>query len=102
MVISASIDTGTPTRIYRSLSEIKRDINLIKERIFLTDERINIRALLLELLSSARCFSPEVLIPELKEAIDEANDALELLLRLREELSALEEEMEETVCVIGR
>lgn len=101
MVIKGSIESGLPTRIYRSLGEIRRDINVIKERIDYTDEQLNIRSLLLELLSGARYSNPEVLIPELYEAITEANEALESLLKLKEELLALEEELEETKCVIG-
>ena len=101
MIIKGSIESGLPTRIYRSLGEIRWDINVIKERIDNTDEQLNIRSLLLELLSGAKYSNPEVLIPELYEAITEANEALLSLQKLKEELLALEEELEETKCVIG-
>ena len=101
MVIQGSIESGVPTRIYRSLGEIRRDINRIKEGIVVTNDQLNIRSLLLEVLSGAEYSSPELLIPELYEAIAEAKDALSVLTGLKEELSTLEEELEETRCVIG-
>jgi hypothetical protein len=101
MVINSTIESGVPTRIYRTLGEIRRDINVIRERIESTDEQLNIRSLLLEVLSGAEYSTPELLIPELYEAIAEAKSALSSLTKLKEELLVLEEELEETRCVIG-
>ena len=98
-----SYDTvnGMPPRIYRTPGEIRRDIAEISEKIELTNDMLNIRALLLDMLISERTDSPEKLIFDLEEAISEAREALANMKKLEEELSLLEEELEEVRC-LGR
>lgn len=98
-----SYDTvnGLPPRIYRTPGEIRRDIAEISEKIEATDEMLNIRALLVDMLMSERADSPEKLIPDLEEAISEARDALTRLKRLKDSLTSLEEELGEVRC-LGR
>ena len=93
----ATFDTtnGIPARIYRAPEEIKRDIREISVMIKETSSMLNIRELLLNILMSELGNSPERLIPELWEAIDEARCALELLVKLKDELDLLEEELGE-------
>ena len=92
---------GLSPRIYRMPSEIKRDIKRISENIDETYSMLNIRSLLVEILSSESADSPDKLIPDLEEAVYEARCALEKMRGLEEELRLLEEELEETRCRIG-
>lgn len=92
---------GIGPRIYRSPSEIKKDIKKIGEEIDETLSMINIRSLLIDILSGDNAASPEKLIPDLEEAITEAREALGKLRGLKEELCMLEEELEETRCKLG-
>lgn len=96
------VENGLPPRIYRTPAEIRRDIAEISEKIEQTGDMLNIRALLIDLLVSDRADSPDTLIPDLEEAIDEAKGALTGLRLLEEELSSLEEELGEVRCQIGR
>ena len=92
---------GIPARIYRSPAEIRNDIYKITSRIRETNSMLNIRELLVNILTSERANSPERLIPELKEAILEAEEALVSLKQLKEELSSLNEELWEVRCLFG-
>ena len=92
---------GLPPKIYRMPSEIKRDIKIISEKIDETYSMLNIRSLLVEILSSEGADSPDKLIPDLEEAIYEAKCSLGKMRGLEEELRYLEEELEETRCRIG-
>ena len=92
---------GIGARIYRSPSEIRKDIKRISEEIDDTLSMINIRSLLIEILSGENLASPEKMIPDLEEAIYEAKGALENMKGLKEELCLLEEELEETRCKVG-
>ena len=89
---------GIPPRIYRTPREIRWDISEISQKIEETNDMLNIRALLVDILVSDRADAPETLIPDLEEAIGEARCALGSLKRLNEELSLLEEELEEARC----
>jgi hypothetical protein len=93
-------ENGVPPRIYRTPGEIKRDIRDIADKIEETNEMINIRGLLLDMLTSENSASPEKLIPDLEEAVAEAREALINLGRLKEELTSLEEELGEVKCLL--
>ena len=92
---------GIPPRIYRTVGEIRRDIRDISQKIADADKMMNIRSLLIDILASDRYDDPRAMIPELYDAIAEANDALKGLKALNEELDALREELNETKCEIG-
>ena len=96
-----SYDTknGLPPRLYRTPGEIKRDIAEICDKIEETNEMLNIRSLITEILLSERRDSPEKLIPELETVIYEAREALTKLRELNEELSMLREELGEVGCL---
>ena len=97
MYKTADLSTGLPPTLYRTTCEIKRDIVLIKEKIKNINERLNLRTLLMDILSDERTVcEPEYWIPELSVALKEASDAKERLLGLEEELTALQEELKET------
>ena len=93
---------GIPARIYRSPEEIKKDIRAISVRIEETASMINIRELLINILTKERVTPPEKLIPELEDAIIEARFALDSLVSLKEELDSLEEELGEVRWLFGK
>ena len=97
MYRECSISSGLPERVYRGVGEIRRDIGNIAARIRETNERLNLRSILLDLVDITRAVgdNPAVWIPELTDAIDEARSAYESLSELKEELSCLREELRE-------
>lgn len=101
MVLGYDTERGLPTRIYRAPGEIRSDISRIKSSVDEMRDMINIRSLLMDILACDRKESPEDLIPELYDAIKEANEALLRFKALSEELSELEEELRETRCRLG-
>ena len=86
---------GIPPRIYRTPSEIRRDIDEISSKIKETNLKLNLRALVIDIISCERESTPEKLIGELEVAITEAREALSELENLHSELSALEAELGE-------
>ena len=63
---------------------------------------LNIRELLVNILTSERVNNPDKLIPELEDAIAEARGALDSLKNLKEELDMLEDELQEVRWLFGR
>lgn len=86
---------GIPPRIYRTPREIRRDMDEISSKIKETNLKLNLRALVIDIISCERESSPESLITELESALAEAREALTELTTLHNELSALEAELGE-------
>jgi predicted nucleic acid-binding Zn-ribbon protein len=93
---------GIPPRIYRAPREVRRDIDEISAKIKEANLRLNLRALVIDIVSSEKGAEPSSLITELEAAIDEAREALEELRNLENELTALEYEMGELKWLAGR
>ena len=93
---------GIPASIYRTPAEIKEDIRKISVSIKETSAMLNIRDLLVNILTSELASKPEKLIPELEDAIAEARWALDSLSKLKEELDSLEDELQEVRWLFGR
>ncbi len=100
MYRSFDFENGLPPRIYRSPEEIKRDISAINIRIAETEEMLNLRAMLVDIVSDAELGSPEELIPTLESAVAEAREALDSMRTLEEELTELRRELFEVRAVI--
>ena len=96
------VANGIPPRIYRAPNEIRRDIDEISAKIKETNLRLNLRALVLDIISSDRGEEPANLISELESAIEESREALSELKNLENDLTALEYEMEEIKWLAGR
>lgn len=92
---------GTPVRIYRSPAQIRSDIENIKSSIAETNSRLDLRALLVDMLDDGRTSDPRELVILLEEAAGEARESLTMLTRLSEELSSLEEELRVTRWAMG-
>ena len=86
---------------YRSPYEIRRDIGEINRRIKDTDEKINVRILLTELLSRCADGRADEYMPEIQQAIKEAEGVLSQLCELCHHLGHLKREMEDAVWVLG-
>lgn len=96
--------TGDPARVYRSAREIRRDMHSISIRIKEANERLNLRSILIDIISdlpSQVNRDPSFWISELEAAITDAREAYDMLSGLNEELSMLEEELLETRCAMG-
>lgn len=94
--------SGLRERIYRSPFEIEEDIKEIKRKISETEERLNIRSLIMDIIAGDRTGRPEPLIRELESAIADAGEALQYMKELDEELSLLREELMDVRCVLAR
>ena len=92
---------GIPARLDRTPEEIRREMVLIKERIEETNSMLNIREILLNILSREKEEPKEDIIGELECAVDEARCALLTLQELWEELDRLGEELSEVRWLFG-
>lgn len=102
MFVRFDSSDGLPSAIYRRHEEILSDISRIKESISEVNERVNLRSLVLDMLSDERMEDdPEYFAAELEQAIREANEAKERLLLLEDELHELMIELRETKWVLG-
>ena len=96
MLITYDNYNGVPYRLYRSPTEIKSDIFTISEKIKITNERMNVRHMLLELLTGDEEQKPEDTVVLLEEIVAQAQDSLLELKSLEESLLDLECELKET------
>ena len=95
-----NINEGAPARLYRSPSEIRRDMTRISRTIRENEEMLSVHNLLIEMIPEWAEKSPEAWIPELEEIVADANDAIDDLKRLKLALEALSEELEEVKCLV--
>ncbi|MBQ8879517.1 MAG: hypothetical protein IJY69_01590 [Clostridia bacterium] len=77
-------------------------MTIISKQIKEADEMLSVRNILVEMLSECARGDPERWIPELEELVADARASLDSLTRLKSALSLLSDELEESVCVIGR
>ena len=89
---------GLPGGLYRSASEIKRDMAIIEEKITETESKLTVRNMLSALLESSdngEKIADENTIATLDSIIADAERSLFHLERLRDGLNYLEEELSE-------
>ena len=92
---------GMPPRLYRTPSEIHRDIIRISSRIRENEEMLSVHNLLIEMIPTWAEQSPERWIPELEATVAEAGEALENLKKLQLALEELKIELEEVRCMMN-
>lgn len=92
---------GEPARLYRTPAEIRRDINIIKERIDTTVSMLNVRALLTDMVSECASGDPEKWAGVLRLVLDETDGSLEQLRKMKKSFDCLVSELEETKCALG-
>lgn len=86
---------GIPPALYRTPTQIKRDMARISREIREADEMLSIRNVLTEMIDELAVEEPARWIEELEATVSEAREALERLERLRDALSELAVELEE-------
>ena len=101
MYIGVNLKTGEGAHVYRSLTKIREEISDVREKIAEINSDINIRDMLLTLLSGAINDRPEAWIPEISELILGAKEGLERLEELSELLTELKYELEATKEAMG-
>ena len=87
---------GEGGHIYRSLSEIREEISEVRAEIAEINSMLNIRDMLMHLLSDAAEENPAEWMPELCEIVDGAREGLLQLFELELTLSELREELSYT------
>ena len=101
MFVSANVYEGTPSRLYRSPCEIRRDMQVISKQIKEADEMLSVRNILVEMIHECSAGEPEKWISELEEIVCEARRSFESLKRLEDAIDDLSEELEESLCALG-
>ena len=92
---------GFEGRIYRSPSEIKRDIEEVAERISEINEMLNIRSLISDVISEQSDTEPKRSAEAVSELVEFADEALYEMRELSELLSELREELMDTLSFLG-
>ena len=80
---------GEPARLYRSPERIREDIFEIKTRIEAVDRMLNIRTILTSVIDEYATGEPEKWIPALSEIVADAEETLDRLKLLRENLDQI-------------
>ncbi len=93
---------GAPPRLYRSTDEVRRDMLIISGKIKNTEEMLSVHNLLIEMIPTWAEADPAKWIPELKQTLEEADEALENLRKLKAALEELRLELEEVQCMLKK
>lgn len=101
MMLSSRPYDGAPPRLYRSCAEIRADIRELKAELREIEEKLTVRNVLMELVSSADNSDPSSWVPVLEDIAAEAGEALERLTSFGERIEELREELLETRCAMG-
>ena len=101
MYKSYDMENGIGPTIYRSPCEVAEDVRYIKRKIKEVSATLNLRDMLLNILSGERLKEPELLISTLSDAIEEAKETLFELKELEQELHDLEDELREVKWITG-
>ena len=97
--LSDSVE-GMAPRLYRSPSEILRDMESITAKISEISDMLSIHNLIMEIIPEWAECAPENWIPKLEDTLAEASDALDTLRTLKERLEELKDELEEVRCIM--
>ncbi len=102
MFIRFNKSDGIADALYRTPTEIISDIERVRGEISEIRERLNLRVLVLDLISDERVSEqPNLWIDRLEELLIDAKEAEENLGELKCELCELKSELEETQWALG-
>ena len=101
MYIGMNAYEGEGGHVYRSLTEIREDIKEVSESIAEINSMLNIRDMLMRMLSDAAEDNPEEWLPELCELAEGAAEGLSQLSELEATLSELRDELSYTRAALG-
>ena len=93
MIIGYDSYEGSGVHIYRSLSQIREDIESVSELIEEINSMLNIRGMLMDILSAEASAQPTEWLPELCELVEGAREGLAELSVLENTLEELKEEL---------
>ena len=96
----ANFNEGEGGHIYRSVYEIKADIRRVMGLIEEINSMLNIRDMLMNMLSDAASDAPSEWLEDLCELVDGAREGLNQLGELEQTLEQLKEELSYTVAAI--
>lgn len=96
MYVRMNAYEGEGGHIYRSLSEIREDIGEVKAAISEINSMLNIRDMLIDMLTEAAADDPDEWLPELCELVDGAREGLLQLSELEDTLCELRCELSYT------
>ena len=96
MLLSADFYEGEGAHVYRSIPAIRMDIDEVARQIEEINDSLNIRDIVMQLISESALDEPKEWIPELSMLIRESELGLGRLCELRDTLNALKEELEYT------
>lgn len=101
MLLSEDREACLPPRLYRSPAEIRCDMQKITDRISEIQESLSVRNILMELVSEWCEYDPRRWVSELSAVVEDAEEALSELRRLKEVLEDLKCELEQTKEAMG-
>ncbi|MBO5009923.1 MAG: hypothetical protein IKJ13_01825 [Clostridia bacterium] len=101
MMLSRDPYEGAPPRLYRGCEEIRSDISELRAELREIEERLTVRNVLMELVSSTDHSDPALWVPVLEDIAAEAREALDRLNSFGERIEELREELLETRCALG-
>lgn len=101
MYSCVNVYEGMPPRLYRTPSEIRRDMAQIAAKIRENEEMLSVHNLLIEMIPQWAEESPDRWLPELEDTVAEAYEALDRLRRLKGALEELALELGEVKCMMG-
>lgn len=101
MFISSNVSEGIPSRLYRSVDEIRREMLDIRKKITDTGEMLSVHALFTDMIAERAREYPEKYLEELEEAVETTRGALRELEELNETLDELRSELENTRWALG-
>ena len=101
MLVSADFYEGEGAHIYRSIPAIRVDIDEVARQIDDINSSLNIRDIVMELISESAEDEPREWIPELSMLIRESEAGLRRLCELKDTLNALKDELEYTKRALG-
>lgn len=101
MMVSSNPYEGAPPRLYRGCEEIRSDITELRAELREIEEKLTVRNVLMELVSSTQQSDPAAWVPVLEEIAAEAREALDRLSSFGERIEELREELLETRCALG-
>ncbi len=93
---------GIPARLYRSVSEIRRDMEIIEEKIRETEEKLSVHSLISGIMESGSRVIDKSVILTLEIVVADAENSLFRLERLRDAMNYLEEELSEVRELVKR
>ena len=102
MFIRFNKEDGIANAIYRMPGEIIADIESVRREIGVIRNKLNLRAMIVELISDERVASePNIWIDRLEGLVEDAKEAEDNLSELKQALCELREELYQTQWAMG-